>query len=126
MRELIPSNPGQLVPRTGLMSRARVRSLIVAIAALHNFGAHAQQIDRQASWPRPDCPPRCVHTQAGPRTGANTPAESEGAGVGSVNAATRKNESEGGGVGSVNAATRKNESEGGGVGPTNSTMRKGE
>jgi hypothetical protein len=38
-------------------------------------------------------------------------AESEGGGVGSVNAATRKAESEGGGVGSVNAATRKAEAE---------------
>jgi hypothetical protein len=36
-------------------------------------------------------------------------AESEGGGVGSVNAQTRKAESEGGGVGSVNAQTRKAE-----------------
>jgi hypothetical protein len=53
-------------------------------------------------------------------------AESEGGGVGSVNAATRKAESEGGGVGSVNAATRKAESEGGGVGSVNAATRKAE
>ena len=53
-------------------------------------------------------------------------AESEGGGVGSVNAQTRKAESEGGGVGSVNAQTRKAESEGGGVGSVNAQTRKAE
>jgi len=53
-------------------------------------------------------------------------AESEGGGVGSVNAQTRKAESEGGGVGSVNAQTRKAESEGGGVGSVNARTRKAE
>ena len=53
-------------------------------------------------------------------------AESEGGGVGSVNAQTRKAKSEGGGVGSVNAQTRKAESEGGGVGSVNAQTRKAE
>src|SRR3984885_8781972 len=53
-------------------------------------------------------------------------AESEGGGVGSVNAQTRKAESEGDGVGSVNAQTRKAESEGGSVGSVNAQTRKAE
>jgi hypothetical protein len=50
-------------------------------------------------------------------------AESEGGGVGSVNAQTRK-AGEAGGVGSVNAQTSKAESEGGGVGSVNAQTRK--
>jgi len=53
-------------------------------------------------------------------------AESEGGGVGSVNAATHRAESEGGGVGSVNQATRRAESEGGGVGSVNQATRRAE